>query len=244
MRTTREIEAHSSLEAAIQKNLGLLKRQNTFRKKRQSEVSKKFEEFNERFEKQRSQLSQVQSKRHEDMIKLNRKYRDIDRRKNSRGMSLSYQQELSRQSNLSRQMENQEKQLQQKAVLDCIKERIWRKHKKVQARRQRQQQIMAPPSTYDIYMQSAGAATSSMLSASVAPAFQGADASAFKQITTQSSIIGGRRQTTSNHNLNWRNPLADFGKDMACETSIMNGFGTNVPNTAPGGKRVRPKQRF
>ena len=60
----------------------------------------------ERFEKQRSQLSIVENRRRDEMIKLNRKYRDIENRKSQRDMSLSYQQELSRQSNLSRQMEN------------------------------------------------------------------------------------------------------------------------------------------
>ena len=103
---------------------------------------------------------------------------------------------------------------------------------------------MAPPSTFDIYMQSAGAATTSMMSTTGGAQFDSTMNTNNKLQVTQSSIIGGRRQTTSNHNLNWRNPLADFGKDIACETSILNGFGSNVPQTAPGGKRNRAKTRF
>lgn len=46
-------------------------------------------------------------------------------------MSLTYQQELSREMNSSRQRDNKVNLEKQKNQLDCIKERIYRKHKKI-----------------------------------------------------------------------------------------------------------------
>ena len=39
-----------------------------------------------------------------------------------------------------------------KCQLDCIKERIYRKNRKVEVRRAKQLQQLAPPTTFEIYM--------------------------------------------------------------------------------------------
>ena len=109
-------------------------------------------------------VKSLQDRQREETVKLNKKFRDMSDRNNATRLSLTYKQELSRQLSASRMRENKLKMEQQKVMLDCIKERIWRKHKKVQARRARQQQQTAPPSTFDIYM-----ANSSVMSNPMSP---------------------------------------------------------------------------
>jgi len=46
-----------------------------------------------------------------------------------------------------------------------------------------------------------------------------------------------RRLTSSNNNLDWRNPLAEFGLREACETSILNVPYGSVPSATPHSKR-------
>lgn len=53
-----------------------------------------------------------------------------------------------------RSEDNMKGQIQEKAVLTSIKERVWKNHKATMARRRRQLKEVAPPSTYEIYTMS------------------------------------------------------------------------------------------
>ena len=56
--------------------------------------------------------------------------------------------------NTLRTQDNQKGQVQEKAVLCSIKERVWKNHKAQMNRRRRQVKEFAPPSTYEIYTMS------------------------------------------------------------------------------------------
>ena len=87
----------------------------------------------------RGHVSDLNLKRKKNDRRLDKKFDDIDTRNSKRRQSLSFQQELQRTLTNMREKDSALNQAHNKAVLDCIKERIWRKHKKVQARRMRQQ---------------------------------------------------------------------------------------------------------
>ena len=82
----------------------------------------------DRFRGHSSELS-IQRQRHD--AKLNKKFKDIETRNSQRRASLTYSTELQKELVSQRERDAKMNQAHNKAVLDCIKERIWRKHKKV-----------------------------------------------------------------------------------------------------------------
>ena len=96
---------------------------------------------------------------------------------------------------------------------------------------------MAPPSTFEIYMQS----NASMMTTNpfgLQPDAKVAHTSAMNStgFTSQQSPASYARRNLSNNNLNWRKPLEEFGLREAYESSMYSGQ-TSMPRTAPGGKR-------
>ena len=73
----------------------------------------------------------------------------LEERNNSLSASKTYRSEV----NSIRFHDNLLNREQQRHQLDCIKERIWKKHKRVTQRISRQLRELAPPTTFEIYMQ-------------------------------------------------------------------------------------------
>lgn len=93
---------------------------------------------------------------------------------------------------------------------------------------------MAPPSTFEIYMQS----NASMMSTNLfglQPDGKAAHPGTMNS-TQQSPAASYARRNQSNNNLNWRKPLEEFGLREAYESSMYSGKNI-MPRTAPGGKR-------
>ena len=199
-------------------------------RQRRKQVTEMKEKQGEKLEQQRVNKSELDHKHKRDTQQLLQKQLTKgDSHSESRQRLLTFQQEMLRQQNESRQKVNQENVEQQKAALDSIKERIWRKHKRVQARKQRMQHDRAPPTTFQIYHQSTN---SIMMNSNLFSTAASVD-------TKSHTPVKPRNQAPANNTLSFRNPLADFGMQEAYESSILS-FGGGLsrkPRTAPGGGR-------
>ena len=92
-------------------------------------------------------------------------------------------------------------------MLDSIKERIWRKHKRFQTKRARHLQITTPPSTFDIYMASSMCWNPNRTTYASSPPTQHMPSSLLKSTT---------------HQFNLKNPLADLSLKDALNSSCFN----------------------
>ena len=134
---------------------------------------------------------------------LNEQFRSIEERRQELNRSIDQKREFLKECNDMRQKDNDVNRSAQKMLLDSIKERIWRKHKRFQQRRSRHMQIITPPSTFDIYMQSSQLWNPNR-------GFAGSAQSSLNKSTTNA--------------LNIKNPLADMSLRDAMNSSYSNYF--------------------
>ena len=130
-RVRRHQESIEALEKGVSKGFLIRTRQRSVLKMQNHELSLKQEADTERMERFRGHSSELSMQRQKNNARLNGKFRGIEDRKAKHRASLSYSQELQRQLQLQRERDAKLNNAHNKAVLDCIKERIWRKHKKV-----------------------------------------------------------------------------------------------------------------
>ena len=83
---------------------------------------------------------------------LNGKYNEIEKRNVIRSKQKSAEKEFNAEVSSIKAEDNIYNKATVKYQLDCIKERIWRKNRRVEVRRARQLQQLAPPTTFEIYM--------------------------------------------------------------------------------------------
>ena len=96
IKSQRELEKSENLARGIEKGMSLLKRQHSVKKERMSQLSRKLEDKEEKMSRHRSLVSELQQKRNEQTLKLNRKFKEIASRNEQRNYELSFQQEYAR----------------------------------------------------------------------------------------------------------------------------------------------------
>lgn len=119
--------------------------------------------------------------------------------------------------NESRMEDNLENQQMCKYQLNCIKERVRRKYIKTQKRRALQMEQVAPPTTYEIYMQNQ----------SVRPSTQGTWSNPFSQAPTATTAAKtpGAAMSKTTHTFDispqaMANPHLDFSLRLAMQTTF------------------------
>ena len=143
-----------SMLSALKRKENLKQKEKRFAISKKLDKSDRLKEEKERWDRFVRNREEQDRLRNQQRKNLNDQFRSIEYKRLEHNKSLDQKKEYVRELNDIRRQDNEANRQQQKIILDSIKERIWRKHKRFQAKRARQMQITAPPSTFDIYMQS------------------------------------------------------------------------------------------
>ena len=143
-----------SMMSAIKRKKELQQKQERFSITQKLELSERKLKLNEKTERIEKNLKDVRKRDALQRQKLERQYKSIEEKRLDHNRSIESQKEFAKELNTLRRQDNEANRVQQKAMLDSIKERILRKQKRLIVKRARQVQVMTPPTTFDIYMQS------------------------------------------------------------------------------------------
>lgn len=105
-KSNKELEVAANLQNGIEKSLSTQKRQAKFRKMQASQLSERKERNLESLDRHNSLMGSIKQQKADETAKLNKKFRELSKRNEERSKLLTYQQELSRELNESRQRDN------------------------------------------------------------------------------------------------------------------------------------------